>query len=116
MSTNENLELTAESVRDRVSAAVAKSACQEKQRRAFLDASLSLPTQGTVVVDEFHAQNLAVCPGSHKVWFITMGDPQSVFFVEAGDLFGACWGPGRSDNAYMDLGFRSPDPVEMFQV
>ena len=116
MNTNHTLGMTAHFVRDLVGAAVAASACSEIQRRQFLTASLPLPALGAVIVDEFHARNLALSPGSHTVWFITTGDPQSVFFIESSGSFGTCWGPDGTTGVYLDLGFRSRDPVEMFFV
>jgi hypothetical protein len=82
----------------------------------FSKARISPPILGAVNVSEFHAKNLGLPAGIHKVWFITQSTPQSVFFDEASGLFGACWGPDNVSDKYDDLGFRGPDPVDMFLV
>lgn len=110
------LRLTAAAVAEKVAQALDASECAEADCQRFMKACLPTALPGIVYVDEFHAGNLGVQPGPRDVWFVTKDDPQSVFFDELTGLFGACWGPGREDSAYEDIGFRSEDPVEMLLV
>jgi hypothetical protein len=84
-------------------------------RAAFLKARVA-PEQGVVVVEPRHAERLGVTAGTLAVWFITRGDPQSVFFGVTVGKFGAAWGPERETGIDYDLGFRSDDPFEMFMA
>lgn len=51
--------------------------------------------------------------GDYSVYFVTEGDPLSVFFDPISNCFGAAWGPELGTGRYVDLGFRSDDVLEM---
>lgn len=109
--------MSKDGVRQAVSAAVAASACAPADVERFRVACLLNPLPGLVHVDEFNARNLDTTLGDHLAWIVTSVDgPQAVFFDEASGQFGACWGPDRATGGYVDIGFRSADPVEMYMV
>lgn len=110
------LKMSNQLVHDAVSEACAKTDCSPDARREFENARLPLPMPEKMTIDSFHANNLRVAEGERWVWFVTRGDPQSVFFDEESGLFGCCWGPDKVSGGYTDLGFRSQDPVEMYLV
>lgn len=103
-------------VRDTISAASETTTCSSEAKKEFENSRLPFPTPGTINIDPFHAKNLNLIAGERWVWFVTQGDPQSVFFDESSGLFGCCWGPDQATGGYADLGFRSQDPVEMYLV
>jgi hypothetical protein len=116
MKPNSPLKMSSALVREFV---VSKASASDRllvDRERFLTECLVEPEAGLVKIDEFHARNLGFPPGDHRVWFITRGDPQSVFFDEIANLFGCCWGPDKDTGDYVDLGYRSQDPVEMYLV
>jgi hypothetical protein len=110
------LKLSISAVEAAVSAALHKSNFSQQEIQLFKLACQLPPASGLVSINEFHAKNLNLQPGEHQVWFVTKGDPQSVFFDETTGLFGSCWGPDLDNGLYDDLGYRSIDPVEMYLV
>src|SRR5687767_12132616 len=98
-----------------VTAAVNSSTAALPDRERFLSARLETPIRGVITTDDFHAKNLGTRAGKHEVWFVTMNEPQSVFFDESVGLFGSCWGPAAAGE-YENIGYRSGDPIEMFLV
>jgi hypothetical protein len=107
---------TAELVHKRITEVLLKSEYSESDRLQFREACLQTPVKDWITVDGFHAKNLNISAGKHLVWFITRLDPQSVFWDEHSDSFGACWGPDLKSGTYEDLGFRSDDPVAVFLI
>ena len=109
--------MSADGVRQAVSAAIAASTSAHADLERFKLACLPDPLPVLVHVDEFNARNLGTTPGDHLAWLVTNGGgPQAVFFDEDSGRFGACWGPDRATGDHVDIGFRSADPVEMYLV
>lgn len=109
--------MSEDDARRAVSNAIAASSCARGDVERFKAACLLDPLPGSVHVDEFNARNLGTTHGNHHVWFITSVEgPQAVFLDEGSGQFGACWGPDSATGCYIDIGFRSADPVEMYLV
>lgn len=108
------MDTSAELLRKKILEALLNSEYSESDCRSFKEACLHTPERDWVNVDSFHAKNLNIAAGKHSVWFITRMDPQSVFWDEHSNLFGACWGPDLKSGTYEDLGFRSDDPLRLF--
>ena len=109
-----NTPMSPEAVNEIVRSGIEKSTLSNSVKARFASCCLIEPKSGLVWLDEFHARLPGHVPGSRVVWFVTQSDPQSVFFDERDGSFGACWGPARDGAQYVDLGYRSLDPVEMF--
>jgi len=84
-----------------------------KSRTRFI-ASLIAPEVGNVEVEPHVAATLSLGPGAIPVWFVTGPAAQRVFLDERTDNFGSAWGPERSTGRYVDLGFRTSDPIDAF--
>jgi hypothetical protein len=39
---------------------------------------------------------------------------QRIFFDESANAFGVAWGPDDKSGDYIDLGFRTDDPIDAF--
>ena len=85
-----------------------------EQARVQFDSSLTPPEQGAVEVEPHIAQVLHIEHGEIRVWFLTGPQTQRVFFDERSSLFGVAWGPDSTTGNYMDLGFRTDDPLDAF--
>ena len=85
-----------------------------EQARVQFDSSLIPPEQGAVGVEPHIAQVLHIEHGDIRVWFLTGPQTQRVFFDERSNLFGVAWGPDSATGNYMDLGFRTDDPLDAF--
>lgn len=85
-----------------------------EQARSQFDSSLIAPEQGTVEVEPHIAQILNIEQGAIRVWFLTGPQTQRVFFDERPSLFGVAWGPDSVTGKYVDLGFRTDDPLDAF--
>jgi len=85
-----------------------------EQARVQFDSSLIPPEQGAVEVEPHIAQVLHIEHGEIRVWFLTGPQTQRVFFDERSSLFGVAWGPDSTTGNYMDLGFRTDDPLDAF--
>lgn len=82
--------------------------------RARFDASLIEPEKGWITVEPHVAEILGIPAGRIPVWFSTAPGTQRVFLDEREQLFGVAWGPGTTTGEYVDLGFRTDDPVDAF--
>jgi hypothetical protein len=85
----------------------------EQIRNQFVS-SLIPPEHGAVQVEPHTAQILHIEPGAIQVWFLTRHETQRVFFEERSGLFGVAWGPDLGSGNYLDLGFRTDDPIDAF--
>jgi hypothetical protein len=85
----------------------------EQVRNQFVS-SLIPPEHGAVQVELHTAQILHIEPGAIQVWFLTSQETQRVFFEERSGLFGVAWGPDSATGNYVDLGFRTDDPLDAF--
>lgn len=88
-----------------------RSAYAADQLRKFREEQLFPPALESVHLDENIARGMPA--GWREVWFVTRGQPQSVFYEEETQLFGVAWGPIGKDSWYMDLGFRDTDPLDL---
>lgn len=84
-----------------------------KSRTRFI-ASLIAPEVGSVEVEPHVAPTLSLEPGAIPVWFVTGFGVQRVFLDERSDSFGCAWGPDSATGRYVDLGFRTIDPIDAF--
>lgn len=120
-----SLQCTAEEVQRIVADARAKSTrswvpgkqadiATIEQARGQFDLSLITPEQGTVEVEAHMAQILNIEHGALRVWFLTSPQTQRVFLDERRKLFGVAWGPDSATGKYLDLGFRTDDPIDAF--
>lgn len=82
--------------------------------RARFDATLIDPEKGWITVELHVAEILGVPAGRIPVWFLTVPGIQRVFFDERQRLFGVGWGPETTTGDYVDLGFRTDDPIDAF--
>lgn len=80
----------------------------------FLAHQLDLPEKIEVHLAAFRGTCLGLPEGIRTVWLIIKDSPQSVFYDAFTGSFGACWGPEKDTGSYIDLGFRSDDPIEMY--
>lgn len=110
------LKMSVQDVQRRVQDALERSECPAESKRIFELDRVPRPTPRMVELDEFHTRSPQLSPGLFWTWCVSEGGPQSVFFDEVSGLFGVCWGPDRETGGYMDLGYRSQDPVEMSLV
>lgn len=85
----------------------------EQVHRRF-DSSLISPEQAEIDVDSDFAGLLGIEPGAHRVWFLTAPTPQRVFLDERTMRFGVAWGPDSNTKKFVDLGFRTDDPIDAF--
>lgn len=85
----------------------------DEARRAF-DSSLITPEIGSVEIEPHIAGILNVDPGMRQVWFVTASNTQRVFYDEETRAFGVAWGPDSATGNYVDLGFRTEDPIDAF--
>ncbi len=117
MSSRVSLALSVSDVKQAVVSALREAS--RRSERSGLDGFLSVclaepvPMRIRALANRSQANSEYV---EQWVWFVTMGDPQSVFLDELSGQFGVCWGPDQHDGHYDDLGYRSPDPVEMFDI
>lgn len=71
------------------------------------------PKVGMVLIERHVMHLLGLPEGEHVVYFVTMDDPQSVFFDPNTNSFGCAWGPDSESGRFVDLGFRSADVLAM---
>ena len=95
-------------------AAIAKPCCKQDTLNLAVAKRLSVPKNIQVSLADFRAPFVGLPEGIHAVWLLLEDDPQSVFYDPATKKFGACWGPEIETGEYIDLGFRSDDPLEMY--
>lgn len=81
---------------------------------AEFDSNLIPPKLGSIEVESHVAQLLNIRVGSRQVWFITKSAPQRVFVDDESGQFGVAWGPLVSTGRYVDLGFRTGDPIDAY--
>jgi hypothetical protein len=72
------------------------------------------PLVGEIEIEPHIAEMLNVDAGMHSVWFLTAPTKQRVFFDELTGNFGVAWGPDVVTGSYVDLGFRTGDPMDAF--
>lgn len=84
----------------------------DRVRKEF-DRCLISPEIGSIEVEPPIAAVLSIDAGSRSVWFITKPTIQRVFVDDESGLFGVAWGPDSSGR-YVDLGFRTEDPIDAF--
>lgn len=89
------------------------SSALETVHAKFAAASIQ-PEQGVVEVEPHLATVLNIEVGPHTVWFVTAPSTQRVFFEEPSSMFGVAWGPDSATGKYVDLGFRTGDPIDAF--
>lgn len=85
-----------------------------QRARSELDRHLIAPEQGMVMVDQQISLVLGVEVGLRSVWFLTAPGTQRVFFDETSAKFGVAWGPEVVSGEYIDLGFRTDDPIDAY--
>ena len=69
-----------------------------------------------VVILEREVVEPRLMRGTRTVYFVSRGEPHSVFFDPETQSFGCAWGPALPDGKYIDLGFRSEDVLEMLSA
>jgi hypothetical protein len=85
-----------------------------QKARAEFDSSLVAPEVGTIEIERHTAAILSVEAGMRRVWFLTKPTTQRVFLDEGAGTFGVAWGPDSATGNYVDLGFRTEDPIDAF--
>lgn len=85
-----------------------------QRARAEFESSLVAPEVGTVEIEHHTASILNVEAGIRRVWFLTEPTTQRVFLDEDTGTFGVAWGPDSATGRYVDLGFRTDDPIDAF--
>ena len=79
---------------------------------AEFDSNLISPEIGSIEVEPHVAGLLNIPIGSRHVWFVTKPATQRVFVDDESGQFGVAWGPVVSTGRYVDLGFRTGDPID----
>lgn len=82
--------------------------------RAEFDSSLIPPDLASIEVESHVAQVLNIQEGFRQVWFITKMADRRVFVDDESGQFGTAWGPVARTGRYVDLGFRTADPIDAF--
>jgi hypothetical protein len=85
-----------------------------RQARAHFDACLIFPEVGTIKIEPHVSTFLKLDAGTREVWFVTKMSSQRIFFDESANAFGVAWGPDDKSGDYIDLGFRTDDPIDAF--
>jgi hypothetical protein len=85
-----------------------------EQARSQFALILIPPEQGGIEVGPDVSEILNIEHGTLWVWFLTSPQTQRVFFDECRNLFGVAWGPDSATGKYLDLGFRTDDPIDAF--
>lgn len=85
-----------------------------EKARADFQSSLIVPEEGTVEVEPHTASSLRLEAGQYRVWFVTKAARQRVFLDDNVGTFGVAWGPVCATGNYIDLGFRTDDPIDAF--
>ena len=85
----------------------------QKARLQF-ESCLIAPEVGVVEIEPHAATILNVGAGMRHVWFLTAQSTQRVFLDESIATFGVAWGPDSGTGNYVDLGFRTEDPMDAF--
>lgn len=106
-------EAKSHSTRRWVPGKVADPKAIDRVREEF-DLCLTPPEIGSIEVESQIAGVLSIDAGSRSVWFITKSATQRVFVDDESGLFGVAWGPDSSTGRYVDLGFRTEDPIDAF--
>ncbi|MCW5633350.1 MAG: hypothetical protein KIT17_08445 [Rubrivivax sp.] len=106
-------EARAQSTRKWVPGEEADPVAIERVRREF-DSSLIAPEIGSIEVEPHTADVLSIRAGRRSVWFVTRLGTQRIFVDDESGLFGVAWGPDASTGKYVDLGFRTEDPIDAF--
>jgi hypothetical protein len=107
------LAALARSTRQWVPGREADSSALQKVHAEF-NSSLIEPTTDFIEVEPHVAEILNIESGSRQVWFVTEATTQRVFLDEPLDSFGVAWGPDAATGKYIDLGFRTEDPIDAF--
>jgi hypothetical protein len=103
--------------RQRIEARVAIAAQrQDSLEQKFAASYLSVAEEITVSLADFRAPFVGLEPGDHRVWLVIRTGAQSVFYDPKNRNFGACWGPEIGSGEWLDLGFRSDDPFQMYVI
>jgi hypothetical protein len=85
-----------------------------EQVREDFDASMIPPELGSIDVEPHIARVLGIEAGSRIVWFVTKLATHRVFVDDSAGLFGVAWGPMTLTDRYVDLGFRTGDPIDAY--
>jgi hypothetical protein len=72
------------------------------------------PKEIQVSLADFRAEFVGLAEGVYSVLLVVEDSPQSVFYDPLTKKFGACFGPDVNTGEYIDWGFRSDDPIEMY--
>lgn len=85
----------------------------DEVRQQFLGERIR-PVPGGVILEVEFAEMLGLDPGVLPVWFVTRAAKQRIFFDEALRQFGVALATDAGVDRFVDLGIRTPDPIDAF--